>query len=552
MDLSQGSAQHQHHQNDDFINLMKIDSNTSNSHLEGGGEEEYQVGGGGHGSGIYNKENQDMLPSYDFQPIRPVVGASSPSPSFDAAPNLGGGGPTRAWNSGESKSNAASPIRNYGSMDSLEPAKLVLEKDRNVVILSEIDQTMKKHADNLLHVLEGVSARLTQLESRSRNLENSVDDLKGILRDVQTDVKDLKDAQEMVELNLARIQVSNTKIDPQLESQNAGQRHTEQTAASAPQHSHQQIHPPMNLPPSLPGVSYPNAPPQPIPQNAPHAVQLPNQFSQNQIPPVPQRDPYFPAPGQTQEAPNHQYQLPPGQQPAPLPPVPPHQQFQPTTQPQYSQPPPQLPQQHPSLAPVNPSQIQPKLGHHTEESPYIPSQNYPPSLRQPPSHTPSGHPPSQQYYSPASNAYEPPSSRPSAGYPSGYNPPSGLGESYQYGGPPSQYGGSSTMQPQHHSSSATAQSGGSGYPQLPTARVLPHANPTPSGAGGSPPSSGSGNRVPIDDVIDQVATMGFSRDQVRAAVRKLTDSGQSVDLNVVLDKMMTDSDVQPPRGWYGR
>ncbi|KAM1151430.1 hypothetical protein PS2_033970 [Malus domestica] len=63
-------------------------------------------------------------------------------------------------------------------MDSLEPGKLILEKDHNAAIVSEIDQTMKKHTDNLLHVLEGVSARLTQLESRTRNLENSVNDLK--------------------------------------------------------------------------------------------------------------------------------------------------------------------------------------------------------------------------------------------------------------------------------------------------------------------------------------------------------------------------------------
>ncbi|KAM2682804.1 hypothetical protein EV1_044505 [Malus domestica] len=567
MDLSQGSKQQQH-QNDDFIDLMKMNTNTNNSRRkDGGGEEEHQVGGTGNGNGISKKEFQEMLPSYDFQPIRPVVGASSPSRSFDAAPNLGGGA-TRAWNSGESKSNTASPIRNYGSMDSLEPGKLILEKDRNAAIVSEIDQTMKKHADNLLHMLEGVSARLTQLESRTRNLENSVDDLKisvgnnhgntdgtmrqleGILRDVQTGVKDMKDKQEIVEaqLNLARIQMSNPKIDPQPEPQNAGHVDSGQTPASAPQHSHQQIHPPVNLPPSIPAVSHPNAPSQPMPQSVPHTVQHPNQFSQNQIPTVPQRDPYFPAPGQTQEAPNQQYQLPPGQQPVPPPPVPPHQQFQPATQPRYSQPPPQLPQQHPSLAPVNPSQIQPTLGHHAEESPYIPSQNYPPTLRQPPSHTPGSLPPSQQYYSPAANAYEPPPSRPSSGYPSGYNPPSGLGESYQYGGPPSQYGGSSSMKPQHHSSSATAQSGGSGYPQLPTARVLPHANPTPSGPGGSSPSSGSGSRVPIDDVIDQVATMGFSRDQVRAAVQKLTDSGQAVDLNVVLDKLMNDGDVQQPRG----
>lgn len=72
-------------------------------------------------------------------------------------------------------------MQNYGSLESMEPAKVIPEKNRDVsdsTIVSEIDRTMKKHADNLLNVLEGVSARLTQLESRTRNLENSVDDLK--------------------------------------------------------------------------------------------------------------------------------------------------------------------------------------------------------------------------------------------------------------------------------------------------------------------------------------------------------------------------------------
>ena len=72
-------------------------------------------------------------------------------------------------------------IQNYGSLDSLEPSKFILEKDQsafNSTIIAEIDKTMKKHADNLLHVLDGVSARLTQLESRTRHLEESVDDLK--------------------------------------------------------------------------------------------------------------------------------------------------------------------------------------------------------------------------------------------------------------------------------------------------------------------------------------------------------------------------------------
>lgn len=97
-----------------------------------------------------------------------------------------------------------------------------------------------------------------------------------------------------------------------------------------------------------------------------------------------------------------------------------------------------------------------------------------------------------------------------------------------------------------------APSGGSGYPQLPTARVLPQAIPTASAVSGGSGSAGTGGRVSVDDVVDKVSTMGFPRDHVRATVRKLTENGQSVDLNAVLDKLMNDGEVQPPRGWFGR
>lgn len=48
--------------------------------------------------------------------------------------------------------------------------------------------------------------------------------------------------------------------------------------------------------------------------------------------------------------------------------------------------------------------------------------------------------------------------------------------------------------------------------------------------------------------------MGFSKEQVRATVRKLTENGQSVDLNVVLDKLMNDGEMHQPAkgGWFGR
>ncbi|BBG95992.1 Protein of unknown function D [Prunus dulcis] len=245
------------------------------------------------------------------QSIRPIIGSSFQSPNIDAKHNLGGGGEgsTRAWNSSESKSNTTSPIRNYGSLDSIKPSELILDKDQNVpdaTIVSEIDRTMKKHVDSLLHVLEGVSEKLTQLESRTCHLENSVDDLKisvgnnhgntdgkmrqleNVLRDVQTGIQVLKDKQAIVEtqLQLGKTQVLNSEVGTQ--SQVSGQ-----TVASESTQAHQQPPHPVNLPSSLPAVSPPNAPPQPMFQSVLPLVPPPNQFSQNQMPPVPQRDLIF-------------------------------------------------------------------------------------------------------------------------------------------------------------------------------------------------------------------------------------------------------------------
>lgn len=72
-------------------------------------------------------------------------------------------------------------FQNYGSLESMEPAKVIVEKDGSrfdSTLVSEIDHTMKKYTDNLLHALDGVSARISQLETRTRQIENSVDDLK--------------------------------------------------------------------------------------------------------------------------------------------------------------------------------------------------------------------------------------------------------------------------------------------------------------------------------------------------------------------------------------
>jgi hypothetical protein len=165
---------------------------------------------------------------------------------------------------------------------------------------------------------------------------------------------------------------------------------------------------------------------------------------------------------------------------------------------------------------------------------------------------PSG--PVPPFYGPNPGMYEPPAVRPNSGppppfYNTGYKPQGGPGysEPYGYSGSPS-HRGNAGMKPPSPFAPAGGSPGGSGnYGRLPTAQVLPQAAPVGSG-----PSGSSGSKGAIDEVVEKVATMGFSRDQVRATVRKLTESGQNVDLNVVLDKLMNDTDAQAPRGWYGR
>jgi hypothetical protein len=43
----------------------------------------------------------------------------------------------------------------------------------------------------------------------------------------------------------------------------------------------------------------------------------------------------------------------------------------------------------------------------------------------------------------------------------------------------------------------------------------------------------------MDKVVEDFANMGFTRDQVVGVIRELQDAGQGVDLNVVLDRLMT-------------
>lgn len=87
----------------------------------------------------------------------------------------------------------------------------------------------------------------------------------------------------------------------------------------------------------------------------------------------------------------------------------------------------------------------------------------------------------------------------------------------------------------------------SGYSQLPTAQMLPEALPTVSIRDAETSSDRSGSGVPVNDIVDRVVAMGFRRDVVRATVKRITDRGQPVDVNVVLDML----DQTPSNARFG-
>lgn len=75
--------------------------------------------------------------------------------------------------------------------------------------------------------------------------------------------------------------------------------------------------------------------------------------------------------------------------------------------------------------------------------------------------------------------------------------------------------------------------------QFPTAQLLPHALPTASIID-SESSSGdnrNSNWILSDDVVEKVIAMGFRRDVVTPIVRRMTEKGQTVDSNMILDML---------------
>ncbi|KAI3520745.1 hypothetical protein L1887_10195 [Cichorium endivia] len=175
---------------------------------------------GGGGSAM----TEEMLPNYDFQPN--CLYASSQHSNVDSINAAG----IPAKSPVDSKANSGT--RDYGFTNTIGSGKFNTKNDWDVyktTLTMEIDRTVKKHTENLVNVLEGVSARLSQLENKSRQLENSVDDLKAssannhgstdgklsqienIIREVQAGVHVVKDKHEILE---AQLQLSKVHEPP--------------------------------------------------------------------------------------------------------------------------------------------------------------------------------------------------------------------------------------------------------------------------------------------------------------------------------------------------
>lgn len=526
----------------------------------------------------FDMGGEKIEPSFDFQPIR----CNSSAKVVDAGPRA------EEISSSASKGRPSSASDKYHepkNFPSSEPARawdpaLKSKEERELndsVAVAAVERTMKKYADNLLRVLEVMSGRLSKLETTAQGLEHAIEGLKfaegenhgqtsgrivrleQLIKEVQTGVQLLHDRQEVAE---AKSQLTKPQQAYDDKATYSGGMTYTPTVDGWQQPKGEVIghHLVSSQPPQQPAY-HPQAPPSS--QQLSHHSQAP--------PPLLQA---LPAPQQVL-SPSISVNIPnePGtptihQQPLP----PPQQQHLPPPQPGQAPPysmqlssfnPQQPPQHQSSLNPqVEPTAygVQPHIPHpvpatlatssYIAEVPQYPQGNYEgprmlSSPQQPLSshqqHGPGGPGGHQQMFEPVIGRM---GSTPT-------NLPHPYVQQSQPAPPVSMYETYSAAPYRVAQPVPSAPSGGVGYPRLPTAQPLQHALPASSGSSSGAPHSA--NRVPIDEVIEKVAGMGFSREQVKTVVRRLSESGQSVDLNIVLDKLMNGGgEFQPPKGWFSR
>lgn len=341
-------------------------------------------------------------------------------------------------------------------------------------VVFEVNRKMKEQMDTLLHAVGQLNARLSQVETRTRRLDNAVDglkdsiefnhgrtegklrDLHNILEEVQGGIRDLRDKQDITEAQLHLAMLKESQVEKQSRKQNSSSQISSVLQISSTQ--------PFGTPPNLLSTC----------AAAATAPLLPAQNA----------SPFY-----WQTEPNH------------LP-----SWFTPEMTLQKNQVSSDQRMKQPVLYEPS-SQLSPHL-YYVGPNRHIQDQY---SNRLYPDFAP-GH--SQAPEQSTINNHGPP-------YGAWHSSNTGLAKEH-------------LQLPQSSSISSSAH----GFSKFPNGKMLPRALPTAAPVDSGLSSGELGNKVPIDDVIERVVAMGFRRDLVRTTVKKFTANGQSVDLNIVLDKLM--------------
>ncbi|KAK4264375.1 hypothetical protein QN277_025563 [Acacia crassicarpa] len=441
----------------------------------------------GYESDEYGAFKDHLRSGVDFQPIPPLRSSRSLAPSFSL----------------KSSSGVTERRGDAGGKEDRAPYA--------AVIVSMIDGKMKGHVGRVLRAAHVISAQITRLENSSNQFEGLIDNLKDstefyhkkterrlreledMMTEVQSGIQDLRDKQKIaeVQLQLAMVQQIRVDLQPKQRNRNTQNKVVQQQVSSAHSQDHQP-HPspaacqqnPSNLPSYAPPYS-----PQPqsssqIPANT--ATTFPQQLGQNQSNFIQQYRTCTRPPLPTPDSANQQ-----------------HHMF--LTQSSVTQ---HRPYMHPSFP----------------ESSQLPHPQIPYSTL----HTSVD----QVHQQPPQRPYMPSESSATAMTPLHHRP--GHGNVSDYGARPPPHCWSSTMK--------TSQPPPPSF--SPTPKALPHALPMAMDVTEASSSGGTESKASIEDIVENAVAMGFRRNAVKATVKKLTENGQQVDLNLVLDKLINSGEPQ--------
>ncbi|KAL7605892.1 hypothetical protein Lser_V15G16875 [Lactuca serriola] len=400
------------------------------------------------------------------------------------------------------------------------------------VVVAAVERSMKKHSENLMRFLEGLSSRLSQLELYCYNVDKSIGEMRSDLardhgesetklkflekhlQEVHRSVQIIRDKQELADTQkeLAKLQLAHKESESQ-KTEEVSTPSSDKRNDNFPEGHNQQL-----------ALALPQLP---APPPAAHQ------------PPMSQPQTYYLSPAPT---PNHYLQQDPHYQTQVTQPPPPRSQLSQPPPPQYQQqwaqqmqPPPQ-----PAVRPPSPAQVFP---------PYLSSQQ----VNSPaPENLPNSMP-----MPPYSGVPQPTYGRTNPGQPQPQPQPQ----------PPLQH-----MKPGFGGQAADGYAAsGNAYMMYESegGRVVPQQHPTHSthfpqpvyppsqqqqSSGGSmmarPPQQFMRSH-PYNELIDKLGSMGYRGEHVMGVIQRLEESGQTVDFNTVLDRLNAHPSGASQRGWSG-